>query len=78
MKRFNVSDPSKIPIFMKPGSPEAEINAPRSTQHGSRGIDPVQFAARSVQQFQLCPGSTPCIENVDILPGKIYPQSDSS
>jgi len=27
MKRFNVSDPSKIPIFMKPGSPEAEINA---------------------------------------------------
>jgi len=27
MKRFNVDDPSKIPIFMKPGSPEAEINA---------------------------------------------------
>jgi len=25
MKRFNVDDPSKIPIFMKPGSPEAEI-----------------------------------------------------
>jgi nicotinamidase-related amidase len=27
MKRFNVGDPAKIPIFMKPGSPEAEINA---------------------------------------------------
>ena len=27
MKRFNVEDPSKIPVFMKPGSPEAEINA---------------------------------------------------
>lgn len=27
MKRFNVDDPSKIPVFMKPGSPEAEINA---------------------------------------------------
>jgi nicotinamidase-related amidase len=26
MKRFNVGDPSKIPIFMKPSSPEAEIN----------------------------------------------------
>jgi nicotinamidase-related amidase len=27
MKRFNVDDPAKIPVFMKPGSPEAEINA---------------------------------------------------
>ena len=27
MKRFNVDDPSKIPVFMKPGSPEAEISA---------------------------------------------------
>jgi nicotinamidase-related amidase len=27
MKRFNVDDPSKIPVFMKPASPEAEINA---------------------------------------------------
>jgi nicotinamidase-related amidase len=27
MKRFNVDDPIKIPVFMKPGSPEAEINA---------------------------------------------------
>jgi nicotinamidase-related amidase len=27
MKRFNIDDPEKIPIFMKPGSPEAEINA---------------------------------------------------
>jgi nicotinamidase-related amidase len=27
MKRFNVNDPTKIPVFMKPGSPEGEINA---------------------------------------------------
>jgi nicotinamidase-related amidase len=27
MKRFNVDDPSKIPVSMKPGSPEAEISA---------------------------------------------------
>jgi nicotinamidase-related amidase len=27
MKRFGVDDPTKIPVFMKPGSPEAEINA---------------------------------------------------
>jgi nicotinamidase-related amidase len=27
MKRFNVNTPSKIPVFMKPGSPEAEINS---------------------------------------------------
>jgi nicotinamidase-related amidase len=27
MKRFGVDDPSKIPVFMKPGSPEAEIAA---------------------------------------------------
>ena len=27
MKRFGVDDPSKIPVFMKPGSPEAEISA---------------------------------------------------
>jgi len=27
MKRFNVDDPAKIPVFMKPGSPEAEISA---------------------------------------------------
>jgi len=27
MKRFGVDDPSKIPVFMKPGSPEAEINS---------------------------------------------------
>jgi hypothetical protein len=27
MKRFSVDDPSKIPVFMKPGSPEADINA---------------------------------------------------
>lgn len=25
MKRFGVNDPAKIPVFMKPGSPEAEI-----------------------------------------------------
>jgi len=27
MKRFGVDDPSKIPVFMKPGAPEAEINS---------------------------------------------------
>jgi len=27
MKRFNVDDPLKIPVFMKPSSPQAEINA---------------------------------------------------
>ena len=27
MKRFNVDDPAKIPVFMQPGSPDAEINA---------------------------------------------------
>ena len=26
MKRFRVDDPAKIPTFMKPGSPESEIN----------------------------------------------------
>jgi nicotinamidase-related amidase len=32
MKRYNVDDPAKLPVFMKPGSSEAEINpelAPR-------------------------------------------------
>jgi nicotinamidase-related amidase len=27
MKRFGIDDPSKIPVFMKSGSPEAEISA---------------------------------------------------
>lgn len=27
MKRFGVDDPSKIPIFMKPGSPESEVHS---------------------------------------------------
>lgn len=27
MKRFNVDSPAKIPVFMKPGSSDAEINA---------------------------------------------------
>ena len=27
MKRFKVNDPSKIPVYIKPGSPEAEIHA---------------------------------------------------
>jgi nicotinamidase-related amidase len=26
MRRFNVDDPEKLPVFMKPGSPEAEVN----------------------------------------------------
>ena len=34
MKRFNVDDPAKIPVFMKPGSPEAEINAELSPLEG--------------------------------------------
>lgn len=34
MKRFGVSDPSKIPPFMEPGSPEAEINAAVATANG--------------------------------------------
>jgi len=34
MKRFNVDDPEKIPAFMKPGSPEAEINAELSPVEG--------------------------------------------
>ncbi len=34
MKRFNVDDPAKIPVFMKPGSPEAEVNAELSPVEG--------------------------------------------
>lgn len=34
MKRFNVDDPAKIPVFMKPGSPEAEINVDLSPAEG--------------------------------------------
>jgi len=34
MKRFNLDDPSKIPVFMKPGSPEAEIAAALAPAEG--------------------------------------------
>ena len=34
MKRFNVDDPTKIPVFMKPGSPEAEVTAELSPAEG--------------------------------------------
>jgi nicotinamidase-related amidase len=34
MKRFNVDDPAKIPVFLKPGSPEAEIHAELSPVEG--------------------------------------------
>ncbi len=34
MKRFGVDDPSKIPVFMKPGSPEAEIAASLAPAEG--------------------------------------------
>jgi nicotinamidase-related amidase len=34
MKRFGVDDPSKIPVFMKPGSPEAEIAAALAPAEG--------------------------------------------
>lgn len=34
MKRFNVDDPSKIPVFMKPGSPEAEISTALAPNEG--------------------------------------------
>jgi nicotinamidase-related amidase len=34
MKRFNMDDPAKLPVFMKPGSPEAEINAELSPTEG--------------------------------------------
>ncbi len=34
MKRFGVNDPSKIPVFMKPGSPEAEIAAALAPAEG--------------------------------------------
>ena len=34
MKRFNVDDPKKIPVFMKPGSPEAEISPALAPNEG--------------------------------------------
>ena len=34
MRRFNVDNPSKIPVFIKPSSPEAEINAEVSPVEG--------------------------------------------
>jgi nicotinamidase-related amidase len=34
MKRFNVDDPAKIPVFMKPGSPEAEISPELAPNEG--------------------------------------------
>ncbi len=34
MKRFNVDDPSKIPVFMKPDSPEAEISTALAPNEG--------------------------------------------
>jgi nicotinamidase-related amidase len=34
MKRFNVNDPSKIPVFMKHGTPEADVNAVLSPAEG--------------------------------------------
>ncbi len=39
MKRFNVDDPSKIPVFMKPGSPEAEIHAELAPAEGDVVLD---------------------------------------
>jgi nicotinamidase-related amidase len=39
MKRFNVDDPTKIPVFMKPGSPEAEVNADLSPDEGELVIN---------------------------------------
>jgi nicotinamidase-related amidase len=34
MKRFNVDDPMKLPVFMKPGSPEAEISPELAPNEG--------------------------------------------
>ena len=34
IRRFNVDDPAKVPVFMKPGSPEAEINVDLSPAEG--------------------------------------------
>ena len=34
MKRFNVDDPAKIPVFMKPDSPEAQVNERLSPVEG--------------------------------------------
>jgi nicotinamidase-related amidase len=34
MKRFKVDDPAKLPVFMKPGSPEAEINSELGPREG--------------------------------------------
>ena len=34
MKRFKVDDPAKLPVFMKPGSPEAEINSELAPREG--------------------------------------------
>lgn len=39
MRRFNVDDPEKIPVFMKPGSPEARINARLSPAEGEVVLD---------------------------------------
>ena len=34
LKRFNIDDPAKLPVFMKPGSPEAEVAASLSPMDG--------------------------------------------
>ena len=39
MKRFKVDDPSKIPAFLKSGSPEAEINAALGPVDGEVAIN---------------------------------------
>jgi nicotinamidase-related amidase len=34
MKRYNVDDPAKLPVFMKPGSPEADVSAELAPKEG--------------------------------------------
>jgi nicotinamidase-related amidase len=34
MKRYNIDDPAKLPVFMRPGSPEAEISPELAPKQG--------------------------------------------
>jgi nicotinamidase-related amidase len=39
MKRFGVADPSKLPVFMKPGSPESEVHSAIAPAEGDIVLD---------------------------------------
>src|SRR5574343_952680 len=50
---------------------------PGNGEHGRRGVDAYQAAARSVIECKLAPGSATNVEDGDVVPWREYREADS-